>query len=172
MKSFIRRLGVVVMILTMGFSWGCMGGGVFGNRVVDGKNRIRISPGTDEVLGVWTTGDLSLAYGYVFKGESLKIKGNITLANRIKNFTVMENLRLRVNFVDSEGRVTGGRNVYTSPYREEISMLRLAFNRELRVPPGSTAMAFSYGGRVGEGGGGGDEGVFNGGDAWEFWKLP
>lgn len=162
---------IPAMIMVMVLVSGCMGSlAGYRNYTVKEANRIDLAEENREVRGIWSTGDLSLSYEYLLGENTLKIRGRLTLASKLTHFTVMDHLRFRVHFVDSGGMITGSRVVYASPYREWIPRLTLSFSRLLPVPSGSVALAFSYSGKVGEGGG--EEGLMRGATDWEFWRSP
>lgn len=135
------------------------------------QSRIALLEGGPYV-GFWKTEDLSMHYRYLRYPENLELSGVVELANRLKyNFTTLEYLFLQVNLLDAEGKVLESKVVLTSDYRHMIK--KLPFKRSLELPPGITAIAFSYKGRVLEGGGttrvledAGD------GDSWDFWRTP
>jgi len=123
-------------------------------------------------LGFWKTKDLSMHYHYLRNPDNLELSGVIELADSLQyNFTALEYLFLQVNLLDAEGKVLESKRVFTSDYRHMIK--KLSFKRSLKLPTGTTAIAFSYTGRVMEGGGTGrvleDAGD---GDSWDFWMTP
>jgi len=163
-----NRSYITIIIMVMGLLSGCTGSITgAGNHMSKEENRISLAPENQEVHGIWSTGDLSLSYKYLVYKNTIKMNGKITLAGKITNFGVMEDLRLWVNFVDATGRIIDSKTVYTSPYRKWIPMLGLSFNGSLEVPEESAAIVFSYSGKVIDG-----IGSDNGGISWEFWKRP
>ena len=154
--------------MVMGLLSSCIGS-ITGlkNHMVKEENRIYLDHGNQKVSSIWSTEDLSLSYKYLISEKTIEMDGKITLAGKITNFGVMEELRLWVNFLDSTGRVIDSKTVYTSPYRKWIPMLVLSFNGSLEVPKESVAIAFSYSGKVIDGVSSDDGGI-----SWEFWKRP
>lgn len=70
-----------------------------------------------------------------------------------------------MHFVDAGGKVLVDEAIMSAGYRVEMPD-QMAFKANLRIPPDSTAIAFSYRGRafmsgeIGRGGG------------WDFWQGP
>jgi len=154
--------------MVMGLLSSCIGSitGVK-NHMVREENRIYLDHGNQKINFIWSTEDLSLSYKYLISENTINIDGKITLASKITNFGVMEELRLWINFVDAAGRIMDRKIIYASPYRKWIPMLGLSFNAALPVPRESVALTFSYSGKV-------IDGVSNddGGISWAFWKRP
>jgi len=122
--------------------------------------------------GFFRTRDLSMHYRYLRDLDNLQLSGVVELDDSLKyNFRSIEYLFLQVNLLDAEGKVLESKLVLTSDHLQLIE--ELPFKRSLELPPGTTAIAFSYTGRVREGGGTGrvleDAGD---GDSWDFWMTP
>ena len=135
------------------------------------ESRIALLEGGPHV-GFWKTKDLSMHYHYLRDPDNLELSGVIELDDSLKyNFTALEYLFLQVNLLDAEGKVLESKQAFTSDYRHMIK--KLSFKRSLKLPMGTTAIAFSYTGRVREGGGIGrvlkDAGDS---DSWDFWMTP
>lgn len=120
----------------------------------------------------WRARDLSVSYHYWRGQGKLELSGTVELANGLRhNFTTLEHLFLQAHLLDAEGRVLESRGILTSEYRHMVRKLR--FKRCLELPPGTTAIAFSYTGRVRDGGGTGRVlGEGGDGDSWDFWMHP
>jgi len=135
------------------------------------ESRIALLEGGPHV-GFWKTKDLSMHYHYLRDPDNLELSGVIELANSLKyNFRSIEYLFLQVNLLDAEGKVLESKVVLTSDHLQMIE--KLPFKRSVGLPPGTAAIAFSYTGRVREGGRTGrvleDAGD---GDSWDFWMTP
>lgn len=112
--------------------------------------------------GFWQTFDMSLHYRYWRNADQLEIFGDVELAKHLKyNFRVTENLFLRLNFLDSYGKVLDSKLVLCAGYRKMIKKWR--FHRSLALPPGTTSVALSYNGEVRQSGGS---------STWAFWRRP
>lgn len=121
-------------------------------------------------IGSWKTLDLQMEYRYVRTPDSLQIAGDLEFDSSLQfGFTTMERFYLRVNFLDTEGKVLESRAVVTSSYRKMIK--KLTFERDLELPAGTRGMAFSYKGRVRDVGGGTDSET-GGQTEWYFWRAP
>lgn len=122
--------------------------------------------------GSWKTQDLSVHYHYWREQGNVELSGSVELAKSLRyNFTTLEHLFLEVHLLDAEGRVLESKGVLTSEYRHMVR--KLPFKRSLELPPGTTAIAFSYTGRVRDGGGAGRvSGDAGDGDSWDFWMYP
>ena len=135
------------------------------------ESRIALRQGGPHV-GFWKTDDLSMHYHYQRDWDNVELSGVIELADSLKySFTALEYLFLQVNFLDADGKVLETKLALSSDYRHMIK--KLSFKRSLKLPTGTAAIAFSYTGRVVEGGGTGrvleDAGD---GDSWDFWMTP
>lgn len=122
--------------------------------------------------GFLKTQDLSVRYHYWREQGNVELSGSVELAKSLRyNFTTLEHLFLEVHLLDAEGRVLESKGVLTSEYRHMVR--KLPFKRSLELPPGTTAIAFSYTGRVRDGGGAGRvSGDAGDGDSWDFWMYP
>jgi hypothetical protein len=176
MKPIHNRLCSLSMVglltLFLGLVVACQGR-FFNYRgaVVRQENRIELREGGPH-KGSWKTGDLSVHYQYLKDQGKVELFGTVELAKRLsKSFTTLEYLILRVHLLDSEGKVLVSKGIAASEYRHMVR--KLSFNRSLELPPGTAAIAFSYTGRVRDGGGTGRalEDAGNG-DSMDFWIYP
>jgi hypothetical protein len=163
---------VGLLALSLGLVAACQGR-FFSYRgaVVTQENRIELREGGPHG-GSWKTGDLLVDYQYIGDQAELELSGTVELAKRLtKSFTTLEYLILQVHLLDSEGKVLGSEGIATSEYRHMVG--KLSFKRSLELLPGTVAIAFSYTGRVRDGGGTGrafdDAGN---GDSMDFWIYP
>lgn len=133
------------------------------------ENRLELVPGV-ESSGTWRTPDLVVDYVLKPTQQVLALKATVNLAAHMQTgYSFASNVSLGVNFLDSENRVLASRNFALSGNRTPIRQWRL--ERQLEIPAGANAVAFSYSGGVGQGGvGSTDNG--RGGVSWEFWQRP
>lgn len=133
------------------------------------ENRIELVPGTAS-SGTWRTPDLVVDYVFKPTQQTLALTATVDLAAHMqKGYSFASNVFLGVNFLDSENRVLASRSFALSGNRTPIRQWRI--ERQLEIPAGANAVAFSYSGRVGEGGFGADDNG-GGGASWDFWQQP
>lgn len=133
------------------------------------ENRIELVPGA-ESSGTWRTPDLVVDYVLRPTQQTLTLHATVDLAAHMqKGFSFASSVFLGVHFLDSENRVLASRSFPLSGNRTPIRQWRI--ERQLEIPVGADAVAFSYSGRVGEGGIGSDNGG-RGGVSWDFWQRP
>ena len=98
--------------------------------------------------GSLMTRHLSLRYEYVRAPENLQISGAIELTGPWKHlYDHVDYFFLTVNFLDMDGSLLERTTVMTYMIADRIDD-PWPFKRELAIPPGVTAMAFGYKGRV------------------------
>jgi hypothetical protein len=132
-------------------------------------NRLELEEGPER-RGTWQTPDLVVNYQYRQAGQSLELTAEVNLTGHLRRgYTSASNVYLGVHFLNAENRVIASRNFSLSGFRAPIRKWRIT--RRLEVPAEANAIAFSYTGRVSEGGGfTTDEG--GGGTSWDFWQRP
>lgn len=148
---------------------GCLGTGFsyIGTTARPG-NRVQLEAGPGR-YGTWQAPDLVVNYRYERMGQTLQLTAEVDLTGHLRNgYTAASNVYLGVHFLDPENKVVASRNFSLSGFRAPIQKWRIS--RQLEIPSGGNAMAFSYSGRVSEGAGFAvDEG---GGTSWDFWQSP
>jgi len=128
-------------------------------------NRIPLEETAGKTSGVWKTGDLTLKYDYLIKGNRIQLDGETTLTEKLTHFTTLDHLSIMVQFLDREGMVLGHEILYISSYKAWIPMINLSFSRSFVLPSETASMSFSYSGKVSDGSG--DDGI-----DWDFWSTP
>ena len=107
--------------------------------------------------------------------ERSRQDGGVELAAYLKTgFTTLDHLYLSINLLDVEGKVIETKRIKSFGHKSWIlTMGAMSFTRRLEPPEGTAAIAFSYKGRVTEGGSK-SRGTGTGGDAifWNFWEVP
>ena len=117
--------------------------------------------------GSLMTRHLSLRYEYVHAPENLQISGVIELIGPWKHlYDKVDYFFLTVNFLDKDGSLIKWATVMTYMFVDGIDD-PWPFKRELAIPPGATAMAFGYKGRVIET----ETGGFDGSDSFHLNPL-
>jgi hypothetical protein len=133
------------------------------------ENRIALVPDT-ESSGTWRTPDIVVDYVFKPTQQALALEATVNLAAHMQTgYSFASNVFLGVHFLDSENRVLSSRSFALSGNRTPIRQWRI--ERQLEIPAGADAVAFSYSGRVGEGGISSDNGG-QGGVSWDFWQRP
>jgi hypothetical protein len=138
----LAALGVAalaLLLLAMGLN-ACQSAGSFGQELmVPVDKRIALAPGGPH-SGATNTSDLTVSYEYqLLDPQTLHLSGRISGVQwRSDSITVS------VMFTDAEGRVLERQLVYSTGYRPSTYELRTwGFDRQLKPPAGTTAMAFS-----------------------------
>lgn len=132
---------------------------------VKAGNRIPLEMTAGTAGSVWKTGDLSIRYDYMIKGDRMQIAGETTLADKLTHFSILDYLYIKVQFLDREGMALGSGTLYTSSFRSSIPMVRLTFSHSFMLPSGTASISFSYSGKVSDGSG--EDGI-----EWDFWAVP
>jgi hypothetical protein len=166
MKLILNIKYIVTGVFCIIILHGCMGGmaGWKGHNVRK-DNRIHLEETAGKAGGVWKTGDLSLKYEYLIRGDRIQLDGETTLTDKLTHFTTLDHLSIMVQFLDREGVVLGHEILYISSSRAWIPMVRLSFSRSFVLPSETVSMSFSYSGKVSDGSG--DDGI-----DWDFWTTP
>ncbi len=133
------------------------------------ENRIALVPDT-ESSGTWRTPDIIVDYVFKPTQQTLALEATVNLAGHMqRGFSFASNVFLGLHFLDSENRVLSSRSFALSGNRTPIQQWRI--ERQLEIPAEADAVAFSYSGRVGEGGLGTGNNA-QGGVSWSFWQRP
>ena len=131
---------------------------------VDPKNRFDLLEGGPH-KGVWQTRDLLVEFQYLRKQRDLQISGLVKPQTYLLHFNLLKSLLLSSHFVDAEGKVLADETIMSAGYRVEMPEQK-RFKANLKIPPDSNAIAFSYRGRAYLSG---DDGR---GSGWDFWQGP
>ena len=131
---------------------------------VDAKNRFDLQAGGPH-KGSWQTRDLWVEFQYLREQQDLQISGLVKPQDYLLHFDILKHLFLSLHFVDAGGKVLVDEAIMSAGYR--ITMPgKIVFKSNLKIPPDSSAIAFSYRGSAFNGG---ESGRDNG---WDFWKGP
>ncbi|MDP3284126.1 MAG: hypothetical protein Q8M56_06835, partial [Desulfobacterales bacterium] len=133
--------------------------------IVRKDNRIPLEETAGKTRGVWETGDLSLRYEYLIRGDRIQLDGEAILTDKLTHFTKLDHLSILVQFLDREGMVLDHEILYLSASGPLIPMIRPSFSRSFVLPSETASMSFSYSGKVSDGSG--DDGI-----DWDFWTTP
>jgi hypothetical protein len=131
---------------------------------VEAKNRFDLVEGGPHE-GDWQTRDLRIEFKYLREHQDLQISGLVKPQDYLLHYNIMKSFFLGLHFVDAGGKVLVDETIMSTGYRVEMPE-QMAFKANLKIPPDSTAIAFSYRGCaviIGDDGGGG---------CWDFWQGP
>ena len=131
---------------------------------VEAKNRFDLLEGGPHD-GDWQTRDIRVEFQYLREQQDLQISGLVKLQVYLLHYNFMKSFFLGLHFVDAEGKVLVDEAIMSAGYRVEMPD-QMAFKANLKIPPDSTAIAFSYRGRAFMSGEAGRGGV------WDFWQGP
>jgi hypothetical protein len=124
--------------------------------------------------GNWQTRDLTINYDYQEAVKNLQISGVIEFADYIPmGFNTLEYLKLYIHFVGADGTVLDTRSIKIFGYRRYLDFIgEMSFNHRYDLTENTVSFAFSYSGRVTQGGGTGIGSSDRGRIDWDFWKVP
>jgi hypothetical protein len=121
----------------------------------------------------WQTSDIIIEGTYILEGDQLNMAGQIKLQSKLANFPVVDFLRVSAYAVDGDGLILASYPLWQANPGSELFFVRWSFQRQYTVPEGTRAVAFSYQGRMRDGGRGSLRDMEgNGGTSWDFWHTP
>ena len=139
---------------------------------VEEQDRISLQAGGPH-KGNWQTRDLSIEYEYQQEAQSLVISGVVNLADYLKIMGTLDHLTLEIQLLETNGIVQDTEGIRTFGSRRSIdSFGKMSFNRRLDLSEDTVAMAFSYSGKITQGGGGAIKSSSGEKAEWDFWKIP
>ncbi len=105
----------------------------------------------------WRGADLTLDYNYLKTQNTLDLAGRISFDRGTEmNFGNIDNLRMSIYFLDNQGNILGSSGIYSTYWLRSES--NPTFRTRLTVPPGASAIAFSYDGQASSIDGSGNDG--------------
>jgi hypothetical protein len=116
---------------------------------------------------LWQAKDIALHYVASREGTTLHISGTVERLNTIKNFPTINSLRVSVHFITDDGIIVDSKQLWSAGASADDTFVRWTFSKQYPLPPGASAIGFSYRGFVSQGGG--DSG---GQDGWTVWQRP
>lgn len=128
---WLGMTGFLISFLLIGGA--CSGVG----RVIAPEQRIPLKA-SGENSGQWQSMDAFLKYRYTTDGQPA---GNIRISGSVSARSRVDQLAVSIRFLDAQGKVLGGEQIYNSGYR--IQSIGGEFNRTLALPVGTQAVAFS-----------------------------
>jgi len=161
--QIVFKTGLLILLLA-GLAACQSGLTSYHGKTADAQNRFDLQEGGPH-KGSWQTRDLLVEFQYLRGQQDLQISGLVKPQTYLRHFNILENLILSLHFVDAGGKVLVDEAIMSAGYRIEMPE-KMAFKANLKIPPDSTAIAFSYRGRAFDGG---ERDRSNG---WNFWKGP
>ncbi len=166
---------LITFCLFILFLWSCAGAGVhrFTGRQTKPESRVDIQPGgTREAF--WQTRDLALNFEYEWEADAFAIVGRVELSKMIAHFTTIDQLRIRIHFLDSEGVIIATYNVWNAGRRESLHyhFVNFNFDKHYTLPPETEMIGFSYTGEASDTGGDSYARRGGGRGEWSFWWQP
>jgi hypothetical protein len=126
------------------------------------KSRIALQNGSHK--SVWKTNDVSAQYSYTCNANNFQISGQVNLGAGLKAASdIVQSFIFRLNFLNVDGKVLDNKVLAEAGFREPITTWQ--YDKNFKLPTGTTAIAFSYQGQMGVDKGGGNASA-------EFWHDP
>jgi hypothetical protein len=139
---------------------------------VEEQDRISLQAGGPH-KGNWQTRDLSIDYEYRQEAQNLLISGVVNLADYLKIMGTLDHLALEIQLLEANGIVQDTIGIRTFGSRRSIdSFGKMSFNSRLNLTDDTVAIAFSYEGKITQGGGGALKSSSGEKAEWDFWKVP
>jgi hypothetical protein len=92
--------------------------------------------------GVSKTGHYILEYSFTFHPKASDETGSMEFTGNLKPTRPLENLSIRLQFLDSEGKVIDMEPIYGSGHMGGAS--KATIQKRFETPPGTVAIAFSH----------------------------
>jgi hypothetical protein len=168
-----RWIWIVLLAFVLG---ACANAGSqrFAGRKTKPASRVAVVPGGPHQAH-WQTRDLTLTFDYQWEAGRFDIAGSVELSQKLQHFTILDNLRIRLHFLDAEGVILSTYNVWNSGNQENMHyhFVYWKYDKRYTPPDGTTMIGFSYTGEVSDAGGDGLARRSGGGRGeWSFWWQP
>jgi hypothetical protein len=99
--------------------------------------------------GVWKTNELALNYKYHMTPETLKLYGAVELVGGFHTgFNSTDRLVVQLLFLDNTGTVLDDVVLYSADYKHQIHMFPMHFDRTFTFPKNTSAISFTYDGKL------------------------
>ena len=158
LKGLIIIPAMVVLVACQGILL------TFDGKPVAPEARIVLKTGGPH-MGNWETDHLYFNYDYLWKSGSIEFSGDLALKYPLLAYEFVDYLFFRINFIDGDGNLIESRvawsNVYQNNFYDHESW---SVKFSMNPPPETTAIGFSYMGRLQEAGRDGSD--------WYLWKSP
>ena len=143
----------------------------YNGRYAKSESIVTLVRGGDHQLQ-WQTNDIIIESTYILEGDQLNLAGQVKLQSSLANFPVVDFLRVSAYAVDGDGLILASYPLWQAHPGSEPFFVRWSFQRQYTIPEGTQAVAFSYQGRMSDGGRGSLGGMDDGGTSWDFWHTP
>jgi hypothetical protein len=121
----------------------------------------------DGKSSLWQAKDIAIRYVASSAADTLQISGTVERLNTIKNFPTINSLRVAIHFITKDGIILDSKQLWSAGVNADDTFVRWTFSKQYPLPPGASAIGFSYWGVVSMGGG-----ESGGQDDWEVWQRP
>ena len=162
--SVLKRLPLVLLWVAV---MGCAGlKAPYEGAPARPENRFMLAA-IDGKSSLWQAKDIAIYYVAASAGDTVHISGTVERLNTIKNFPTINYLRVAVHFITDDGTIIDSKQLWSAGTNANDRFVRWTFSKEYPLPPGASAIGFSYRGAVSEGGG-----ESGGQDGWQVWQRP
>ena len=167
----VFKLFILFVLITLLFACGGRPLSYRGSWVEE-QDRVSLQAGGPH-KGSWQTRDLSIQYEYQKEAQNLLVSGVVNLADYLKIMGTLDHLALEIQLLKTNGIVQDTQGIRTFGSRRSIdSFGQMSFNLRLDLSEDTVAMAFSYSGKITQGGGGAIKSSSGEKAEWGFWKVP
>jgi hypothetical protein len=165
----ILRLGVLFSLVGL---VACASGILsYNGRFARSESIVPLVRGGDHQLQ-WQTNDIIIEGTYILEGDQLNLAGQVKLQSNLANYTVVDFLRVNAYAVDGDGQILASYPLWQANPGTQPFFIKWSFQRQYTVPEATRSVAFSYQGRMSDGGRGATPGMDDGGISWDFWHTP
>ena len=165
----ILRLGLLFSLAGLA---ACASGTLsYNGRYAKSESIVPLVEGGDHPLQ-WQTNDIILEGTYILEGGQLNLAGQVKLQSNLDKYPVVDYLRASDYAVDGDGLILASYPLWQADPGSTLFFVRWSFQRQYSVPEATRALAFSYQGRMSDGGPGPLRGMDDGGTSWDFWHTP
>ena len=162
--SVLKRLPLVLLWVAV---MGCAGlNAPYKGTPARPENRFSLAA-IDGQSSLWQAKDIAIHYVVSGAGKTVHISGTVERLNTIKNFSTINYLRVAVHFIADDGTIVDSKQIWSAGTNANDRFVRWTFAKQYPLPPGASAIGFSYRGAVSEGGG-----ESGGQDGWRVWQRP
>lgn len=168
----MKRTGTRYDLMLMAVIWGLTMTGCFlaqpayEGRAARTANRLPLE-GLAGNAAVWSTREVVIRYEAIRQGDRLVMDGRIERLGSINNFARIDNFRVWLHFLNTEGIIIGTRLLWAAGVGVDARLVRWTFSQRLPLPPRAAAFGFSYRGAFSESGS--EQGGIAG---WEVRQAP
>jgi hypothetical protein len=107
------------------------------------ENRFMLAT-IDGKSSLWQAKDIAIHYVAASAGETVHISGTVERLNTIKNFPTINYLRVAVHFIADDGTIVDSKQLWSAGTNADDTFVRWTFSKQYPLPPGASAIGFSY----------------------------